>query len=278
MHGDTARGQWAMELLQRTATPKRGSGQCNSCKALPRCLGVVGSATRAIHCLTTCGQCAVELLQCTAPLPASSAPCNSCNALPHRLGVVGSGTPTMRGPTCWGDGEPCPGRGRCLKTQLLQCNATLPGGCGQCNSCHALPHCLRAVGSATSRMHRLTAWGAAGSGTPAMHCQTAPRQWGVQLLQCTASMPWGSGQCNSCNALPHWLRAVGSATPAMLWLTARGQCAVQLLQCTAALLWGSGQCNSCNPLPHRPDAGTHAMRGHTCWGDGEPCLGGGRSP
>ena len=67
-----------------------------------------------------------------------------------------------------------------------------------------------------------------------MHCRTARGQWAVQLLQCTASLPGGSGQCNSCNALPHCL----------------GQWAVQLLQYTAALPWGSGQCNSCNALPH----------------------------
>ena len=41
---------------------------------------------------------------------------------------------------------------------------------------NALPHCLGAVGSATPAMHCLTAWG----------------QWAVELLQCTASLPWGS--------------------------------------------------------------------------------------
>ena len=78
-------------------------------------------------------------------------------------------------------------------------------------------------------------------------------------LQCTASLLGGSGQCNCCNALPHYARAVGSgtlamrgpnclclgaadsATPAMHCLTALGQWAVQLLQYTAALPRGSGQ-------------------------------------
>ena len=78
--------------------------------------------------------------------------------------------------------------------ELLQCTASLPGGSGQCNSCNALPHC-----------------------------------------------PGGSGQCNSCNALPHCLGAVGSATPAMHCLTALGQWAAELLQCTASLPGGSGQ-------------------------------------
>ena len=54
----------------------------------------------------------------------------------------------------------------------------------------------------------------------------------MQLLQCTASLSGGSGQCYSCNALPNCLGAVGSATPAMHCLTAWEQLAVQLLQCT----------------------------------------------
>ena len=56
----------------------------------------------------------------------------------------------------------------------------------------------------------------------------------------------GSGQWNSCNALPHCLGAVGSGPPAMHCPTAWGQWAVQFLQCTASLPGGSGQCNSCN--------------------------------
>ena len=153
MHCLTALGQWAVQLLQYTAALPGGSGQWNSCNALPHCpggsgqrnscnalphcLGAVGSATPAMHCLTAWGQWAVELLQCTAPLPGGSGRCNSCNALPH-----------------------------------------CPGGSGQRNSCNALPHCPGAVGSATPAMHCLTAWG----------------QWTVQLLQCTASLLWGSGQ------------------------------------------------------------------------------------
>ena len=79
-------------------------------------------------------------------------------------------------------------------------------------------------------MHGLTALGAVGSATPVTHCLTAWGQWAVQLLQCTASLPGGSGQCNSCNALPRCLGAVGSATSAMHCLTALGQLAVELLQ------------------------------------------------
>ena len=65
--------------------------------------------------------------------------------------------------------------------------------------------------------------GAVETVTPAVHRLTAREQWAVQLLRCTASLPGGSGQWNSCNTLPHCLGAVGSATPAMRCLTALGQ-------------------------------------------------------
>ena len=79
----------------------------------------------------------------------------------------------------------------------LQCTASLPGGSRPCNPCNALPHCLGAVDSAAPAMHCLTALGAVGSATPAVHCLTAWGQRTVQLLQCTAPLPGGSGQCNS---------------------------------------------------------------------------------
>ena len=137
---------------------------------------------------------AVQRLQCTASLPGGSGWCNFCNARAHYLGQ-------------WA-------------VQLLQCTASLRGGSGWCNSCNALPHCLGALGSATLAMHRLTAWEQWGSATPAMNSLTAWRQWVVQLLQCTASLPGNSGQCNSCNALPHCLGEVGSATLAVHGLSA----------------------------------------------------------
>ena len=94
--------------------------------------------------------------------------------------------------------------------QLLQYTAALPGGSGQCNSnsCNALPHCLGAVGGATSTMHSLTAWGQ--WAVQLLQCTASLPwgQWAVQLLQCTASLPGGSGQWNSCNAPPHCLGAV----------------------------------------------------------------------
>ena len=183
MHCLTVWGQWAVQLLQSTASLPLGSRQCNSCNALPNCPGAVGSATPAMHCLpdlgavgsaapamlclTALGQWAMELLQYTATLPGGSGQCSSCNAL----------------------------------------TASLPGGSGQCNSCNALPHCPRAVGSATPAMHCLTAWG----------------QWAVELLQRSAPLPGVSGQRNSCNALPHCLGAVDNVTPAVHRLTAREQ-------------------------------------------------------
>ena len=53
---------------------------------------------------------------------------------------------------------------------------------------NALPHCFGAVDSAAS----------------AMHCRTALGQWAVELLQCTARLPGGSGQCNSAHPFKHY--------------------------------------------------------------------------
>ena len=75
-----------MLLLQYTASLPRGSGQWNSCHALPHCLWAVGSAT----------------LQCIAPLPGASGHCNSHNTVPHCLGAVGSGTAATRRLAAWG--------------------------------------------------------------------------------------------------------------------------------------------------------------------------------
>ena len=193
MHCHTAQGQWAMELLQCTASLPGGIGQWNSCNALPHCLGAVGSATPAMHCLTAWGRWAVELLQCTASLLGGSGQWNSCHALPHCLGAMGNVTPAMHCLTAWGH----------WAVRLLQCTASLVGGSamrgptswGDGESC---PGGGRRLKSGTSVIHRHSAWG----------------QWVEQLLQCTASLPGGSGQWNSCSALPHCLGAVGSATPA----------------------------------------------------------------
>ena len=241
MHCLTAWGQWAVQLLQRTASLPGGSGQCKSYKALHHYLGAVAGATPATHCLAALG----------------SGHCNSRNALPHCLGAVGSETPaihcfTTRGVGsatlamhCLTTGGQCavqllqrtpslPGAVgsasaaiHCLAAwgqwvvQLLQHTASLPWGSGPCNSCNTLPHCLGAVGTETPAIHCFTTRGV-GSATPEMHCETAWGQWAVQLLQFTASLPEGTGQCNSCNAPPHCLWAVGGAT-VMNCLTALGQ-------------------------------------------------------
>ena len=243
-----------MQLPQYSAPLPGGSGQWNSCYTLPHCLGVVGSGTPAIHCLTALGavgsatpamhcltawgQWAVDVLQRTAPLPGGSGQWNSCNTLPHCLGAVGSRIPAMHCLTALGAAGSATPAMHCLTAWgqwavlLLQYTAALPGGSGLCNSCNALLHCPRAVGSATPATHCLTAWGQWAVDPPqctaplpwgqwavqllqCTDCLTAWGQWTVQLLQCTASLPGGSGQCTSCNALPHCPWAVGSATPAM---------------------------------------------------------------
>ena len=101
------------------------------------------------------------------------------------------------------------------------------------------------MGSATPAMDCLT-----GSGNPPIHRLTAWGHWAPEPLQCTTSLPRGSGQCNSCNALLHILGAVGMAIPAWHGPAALGQRVVGLLQYTASLPGGSGQCNSCNALSH----------------------------
>ena len=82
------------------------------------------------------------------------------------------------------------------------------------------------------------------SSTPAIHCLGAWGQWAVQLLSCTAKLPGGGGQCNSCNARDQQLggRGVLSRRRSML--------KNEILQCTATLPRGSEQCNSCNTRPH----------------------------
>ena len=93
MHCLRACVQWAVELLQRTAS-----------------LGAVGSATRAMHCHTAWGRWAVEVVQRAGPLPeGTGVPSGSVqwkprNALPHCLGAVGRGIPAMLCHTASGSG------------------------------------------------------------------------------------------------------------------------------------------------------------------------------
>ena len=118
-----------MELVQRTASLPRGSGLWNSCHAVPRYLGAVGNATRAMHCLTTCGRWVVELVICTATFFGGGGLWSSCNALPHCLGAVGNGTASF-GQLMWF--KACAqifaeGRLNCLDTSnLVHAHSILP--------------------------------------------------------------------------------------------------------------------------------------------------------
>ena len=91
----------------------------------------------------------MELVRCTALL----------------YGAVGSATPAINCHTACGE----------WAVQLMQCTATPPGGRGQWNSYSGLPHCLGAVGIASSCNRLPHCLGAAGNRTPATHYLTA---WG----------------------------------------------------------------------------------------------------
>ena len=71
MHSATAWGQWALELLLRSAILPQGTGKCNSCR-------------------TALGQRAMGLPQHTAVLPGGTGMWNQCNATPHCPWVLGS--------------------------------------------------------------------------------------------------------------------------------------------------------------------------------------------
>ena len=182
-----------MELLQCIAAPPRVSGHCNSCNTLPYCVG--GSGQR-----NSCNA--------TASLPGGSGQWKSCNALLHRLGAAGNGTPATDCSTAWGQCTASLAGGK-WAVKPLQHNASLLGRSGQWISCNTLPHCMGVVGSATPALHCPTAWGAASIGTRAMHCLTAWGQLAAELLQCTTSLPGGSGLWNCCNAPPHCLGGSG---------------------------------------------------------------------
>ena len=114
------------------------------------------------------GQQLVESPLCTATLRWGSREWNLCNAMPDCLWAVGSGFVAMHRLTAWGQ----------WVVEHPLCTATLAGSgtfaaqclaaCGIC--CNVLPHCVGAVGSATS----------------ALHCHTARKQWAVELLLCSA--------------------------------------------------------------------------------------------
>ena len=105
-----------------------------------------------------------------------------------------------------------------------------------------------------------------------MYCHTDCRQWAMQLLQYIASLPGGSRQCNSFDAVPQRLpltrpnrgagqwnsgnagstilghrescprggRCLKSGIPAVRCLTTQGQWAVELLTMHCLTVWGQG--------------------------------------
>ena len=173
MHRPNAWGQWAVDLLQYTASLPGGRGQWISCNTLPHCLGAVGSGLPATDCLTAWGQWAVGILQFTASLPEGSERSASCNTLPHCPGAAGSEPPALH-----------------TAVDLLRCTAALPGGSGQWTSCNAMSHCLGAVGSGPPATHCLTAWGQwAVDGSEAVYCRRSTAQCPQAVRQCIARGP-----------------------------------------------------------------------------------------
>ena len=226
----------------------RGSWQCS---ALPRHLEAVGSGTRASHCHIAWGQWVVEHVQCSASLPGGSGYC----ILPQYTASP------PRGSRQWNSYSTLP---------------LSPGAVGSCAPV-TLPHCLGALGSGTSVIHRLTAWG----------------QRALDPLQYTASLRGCSGQCNSLIVLPrcsgHWAVLVVHRAFSLPWdggqwdscyprRTALGQWKVELLHCTASTPGGGGQRILCNALSHCRGAvgsGTPAMHCLTAqgqWAMGLQCT------
>ena len=55
-HCLAAQGQWAVELLECTASLPVRSGQWNSFYVPPHCFWAAGNGTTSVHCLTAGGQ------------------------------------------------------------------------------------------------------------------------------------------------------------------------------------------------------------------------------
>ena len=124
----------------------------------------------------------------------------------------------------------------CLPTGTGKWEGRVPK-CALCASVllYSRDQCTVALGQCCSADTCARSQEAVGSGTPSMHCHTARGQWAVELLQCTASVPGGSGQWNCCNALPHYPRAVGSGTAAMHRPTRSGASLKSWPPCVSAL-------------------------------------------
>ena len=195
MHRHTAQGQWALQVLQWTSGMRQATswGEAESCPGGGRCLK---SGNFAMHYHSAQGQWAAELLHCTASLLGSCGEWNSYNLPLQGPVAVGRGTHSTHCLTAWWQ----------WVVPLLQYTASLPGGSGKWSFCNALPRRQRAVGTGTPTMHFTHCLGATGSQSPAMHCPSAWGKWAVEILQCNALPLGGSGQWNSCNELPQYLR------------------------------------------------------------------------
>ena len=121
-----------------------------------------------------------------------------------------------------------------------------------CNSCNAVS---RARGWWVVPILECSASLPTGSGTLVIQCHTARGHWTVELIHCNALSSWSSGQCNSCTAMCYCLGAVGSGTPAIHYLAALRQWAVQFWQCPTIPAGAGRQWNSCNAWADQLGAG-----------------------
>ena len=92
MHCLNAWGELAVQLVQSTASPPRGSGQWDFCILPPHCLVAM---TVQIVPYTASGYWVLKLLESTASLPGGSAQWNSYILPPHCLGAVGTAIAAM---------------------------------------------------------------------------------------------------------------------------------------------------------------------------------------
>ena len=179
-----------------TAHCPRAVRQCIAGVQLPIATRRSGSALRECHCPWPPGGVAVHGRSCSAHCLHAVRQCIAGVAVPTAPWRCGSTLQKLH----------CP---------LPPCSEAVYCSWGDGESCPGGGCCLKI-------------------GPPAMHCHNAWAQWAVELMSCSASLPGGSGQWNSCNALPHCLGAVGSGTPATgsgtagtHCLTAWGQWVVQ---------------------------------------------------
>ena len=121
-----------------------------------------------------------------------------------------------------------------------------------CNSCNAVS---RAQGWWVVQILECSAPLPRGSGTLVIQCHTARGHWTVELIHCNALPSWSSGLYNSCTAMCYCLGAVGTGTPATHYLAALRQWVVQFLQCPTIPAGDGRQWTSCNAWANQLGAG-----------------------